>query len=178
MSLSSGGKLTWRGKFWWGALGAAFAAIVALPMAHLAIVYTSMWTAIAAMSAFLGTGFACLFVYAYRDFGRMRRLEYAANCVIALCNSLPRRTDGETVAVIQEIGARYDEVRREADEFDDKGIKIPVAVYKMRARISRLCRSRPKSLLHAEANASGFRAAMRRLDRADNYNYRVPRYVM
>ena len=70
-------------------------------------------------------GCAALGVLVWRIETRKRLILCAAGRIMFLAASLPRRTDKETLAVVGEIRARYDEVRGLVEEIgDDNGRRL------------------------------------------------------
>ena len=149
----------------WVALGAVFASIAVVPPALIALAGALAWPAAAAMAAVLGVALACLFAHMYRIGRRMRRLEYVSNRTIFLCDSLPRKTDVETLAVLHEIRTCYEEACRLADGFGPRGRELASTMRKMQAKIDRMYKMQSESLRRTEANAAEFAEAMRGLGR-------------
>ena len=167
--------MTRRRKLRWTALGAVFASVAVVPQALIVLADASVWPAAVAISAAIGIALACLFVHMYKIGRRMGRLEYMSNRTIFLCDSLPRSTDVETLAVLHEIRTCYEEACRLADGLGPKGRELGDVMRKMRAKIDRMYEVQSGSLRRTEANAAEFAEAMRALGRdADGSERREP----
>lgn len=77
-------------------------------------------------------------VLIWRNETRKRLILYAAGRIMFLAKSLPRQTDGETLAVVGEIRARYAEARGLVEEIDgDSGRRL---ADDLRGRLDRIDR--------------------------------------
>lgn len=96
----------------------------------------------------------------------MRRLEHATGRILFPRRLLPRRADVvETLAVLHEIRACYDEVFRLTKGLGDGGKGLMPVMREALAMVDRICDVRMGSLRRTEANAADFAAAMRSLGR-------------
>ena len=96
---------------------------------------------------------------------RMGRLEYLSGHISSLCDSLPRKTDVETLAVLHEIRICYDEACALADGFGERGGRLAATLHKSRGRIDKMYEIQSGFLRRTEANAAEFAEAMRGLGR-------------
>lgn len=128
------------GEIWWAAAGAA---------------------ALAACAALFGR----VFLRARRQILRLRRLKRMSDRILRLFDSLPRRTEVETLAVLHEIRASYAEALELAEGLGDGGRTVTAAMRRALAAINEVYDVQSGSLRRTDANAADFAAAMRGLGR-------------
>lgn len=148
------------------AVSGSLAAIVAIPVYAIAGSGGGWWAAAGgAILAASAAYFAHVFQRARRDRARLRRLERTSDRIMSLCDSLPRRSDVETLAVLHEIRICYGEALKLAEGLGDKGRQLAATISRALARIDQMYDLQSGLLRRTETNAAEFAAAMRKLGR-------------
>ena len=183
-----GAGTQWRDRAWSAVLGGSFAGIVAVTANMIARGY-DIWPIGAVMSVVSAAALAHILLRGRRlrsprggrpagaaasarmlgrgrgDGARMRRLIRLSDRVAVLCDSLPRRTDVETLAVLYEIRICYTEAFELAEGLGADGRVLVDTMRKVLANFNHMYDMQSGSLRRTDANAAEFAAAMRELGR-------------
>ena len=144
------------------AVFSALAGIVAFPAYMYAASGEIVWAAVgAAILAASAASYAQVFLRVRRDLARARRLGRMTGRILSLCQSLPRGSEVETLAVLHEIRACYGEAFKVAERLGDGGKRVMPAMREAVARVDEIYDIQSGSLRRTEANAAEFAAAMR-----------------
>ena len=122
----------------------------------------------ALMSGVLGAALASALLHSRRhcrEMDRMDRSDRLYDRIDALLDSIPCRTEAETLAALHEIRNCYAEGIRLYGEMGDRGRERAAVLRRHLGRIDALYDIQTGSLRRTEANAAEFAAAMRRLGR-------------
>lgn len=95
----------------------------------------------------------------------MRRCEYLINRIGHLLESIPRRTEAETLAALHEVRNCYAETIRLVDEMGDGDSRLAASLRRGLAQIGEMYDMQTGSLRRTDANAADFAAAMQALGR-------------
>ena len=95
----------------------------------------------------------------------MRRCEYLIDRIGRLLESIPRRTETETLAALHEIRNCYTETIRLVDEMGDGDSRLAASLRRGLAQIGEMYDMQTGSLRRTDVNAADFAAAMRALGR-------------